>query len=102
MEGKLIQKQDILDKYNTIDFDSTNKEFLERTIIKILRCQNLLSLNYEPSKRKGYHIRIHCNIECEICRLVFDDSTRYSFDAYREPELRNVLHQHSEMVKIEP
>lgn len=87
-------------KYNTIDVDSTDKKNLENIICKILKCEYLLKMLYEPSKRKGFHIRMFCNKNCDMCRLLFDDSTRFYFDQFRPESLQNILHQETELIVI--
>lgn len=88
-------------KYNTIDIDSTDKDNLIKILEKILGCEHLLKIDgIEPSKRKGYHIKMFCGQDCVMCRLLFDDSTRFAFDQFRPISLQNVLHQETEQILI--
>lgn len=88
--------------YNTLDLDTTDKEIINRILHKILTCDSLIKLNYEPSKRKGYHFRLWCVKKCDRCRLVFDDAVRFQYDLMRNFESRDVLAQESEfhLIKI--
>lgn len=88
--------------YNTLDIDTTEKEFINRLIYKISSCQFLYKLTFESSKRKGFHFRLWCAKKCDLCRLVFDDQIRYQYDLMRNFESRNVLAQESEfhLIKI--
>ena len=91
-------------QYNTIDLDTTDKEFVLRLRDKILnkaiKDDCLYDFNIYPSERKGYHIQLYCKKKCDLCRLVFDDDTRYFYDQYREEESRNVLTQKTERFKL--
>lgn len=91
-------------KYNTIDIDSTSKEFFIMVLFKIIRKgleeRCLIKYFFKDSKRKGFHIQLYCNKNCDICRFVFDDDIRYAFDQYRENFSQNVLTQESEFLLI--
>jgi len=77
-------------KLNTIDIDDTSKKNLLRVLKKIRRCPFLDSISVEPSLN-GWHITLWCKRECEVCRLVFDDQTRFMWDLERPRFSRNVL-----------
>jgi hypothetical protein len=88
------------DFYNTLDIDwdnipdinlSCSKEKIKRIICKIARCPNLLELVKENSNKKGYHLRFYCKIECDKCRLVFDDYIRYDADRTRKKPFTNII-----------
>lgn len=91
--------------YNTIDIDTTDKEFLFIVLSKIIRRNNrfscLAKIEVTPSSLKGYHIKLYCKKKCDLCRLVFDDDIRYFYDQYREPESQNVLTQETEPFILE-
>lgn len=86
--------------YNTIDLDTTDKEYVLRIRNKILnkglKDDCLYDFQITPSERKGYHIQLWCRKKCDLCRLVFDDDIRYFYDQYREEESKNVLTQTTE------
>ena len=91
---------EILRIYNTIDVDTTNKEFVRNIVSKILLRNNrfhcLSEIKITPSSLKGYHIQLYCKKKCDLCRMVFDDDIRYFYDQYRESESQNVLCQITE------
>lgn len=84
-------------KYNTIDIDLDmrnpfhGKEYLNRIIELITNCQSCLGVQIKDSDSKGYHIFVWCKENCELCRLVFDDSHRYMKDCDRIAECRNIM-----------
>lgn len=85
-------------KYNTIDLDihpnyiTEGKEILSRVIRFISNCESSLIIkNPKDSDSKGYHIEFYCKKDCDICRLLFDDSKRYMEDFNRLEERKNVL-----------
>lgn len=92
-------------KYNTIDLDifpnhiNNGKELLDRIIRLITHCESCLGVQIKDSDSKGYHIFIWCKVNCELCRLVFDDSRRYMMDCDRPEGRRNVMFdtKHSEL-----
>lgn len=97
------RRQEIL-RYNTIDLDkdqhypvlqSCTKEYLLFVVNKILhfsRKNNCLEkIEIKDSNRKGYHIKLYCKRDCDLCRFVFDDFERYRRDINRKPIFQNVL-----------
>lgn len=85
--------------YSTLDIDTNNKEFNLRLTMKILRCPHIERLYVKPSNSKGIHYKIYCDVDCFICRWVFDDQKRFSYDSYRKPEFRNILFDVSEDIQ---
>lgn len=77
--------------YNTIDIDTNNKDFITTLKLKIYRCSFLDGLTVQDSILKGVHFILHCNINCDLCRFVFDDQIRYAYDQFRKEYSRNVL-----------
>jgi len=65
-------------KHNTIDIDFKCR-YLKKVQTKI-----------SPSK-KGVHITLWCNKNCEFCRLIYDDLKRYAKDKNRPEYGKNVL-----------
>jgi hypothetical protein len=43
-----------------------------------------MNVTLSPSLN-GYHIELWCQQNCDLCRLVFDDQTRYSADIHNRP-----------------
>lgn len=79
-------------KYNTIDIDYplNTFHFLIRVFNKINGCKHLSSI-FVSESLNGFHIRLYCKIECEICRLIYDDQKRYAYDQFRPLDSQNVL-----------
>lgn len=78
-------------KINTIDLDTNDKEFVDAVLRKIYACKDLFKLEISPSLQKGIHIKLFCDINCEKCRIVFDDETRFFYDQFRPERSQNVL-----------
>jgi len=77
----------------TIDIDNPDMEFLKKILQKIARCRHCLKLQYRISTSLShYHIRILCAKKCDLCRFVFDDSMRYSYDYERPERRKGILH----------
>jgi len=85
-------------KLNTIDLDihpnfiTEGKILLNKVIRFLLNCEWCLGV--EPPKdsdSKGYHITFYCKKDCDICRLLFDDSKRFMMDYDRIKERQNVM-----------
>jgi hypothetical protein len=76
--------------YSTVDLDYCDKNKLARIIAKIRRCSKLIKVKVRETN-KGYHLIIFCKHRCEVCRMVFDDQTRYCADMNRLIYLRNIL-----------
>jgi hypothetical protein len=82
-------------KRNTVDVDFYTEKFsaIERIVKKILSCPHLFSfeMRFSPSLN-GYHLEFWCLKKCDLCRLVFDDQTRFSADITNRPTSeQNVL-----------
>jgi len=76
--------------YSTVDLDFCDKEKLSRIASKITSCKKLIKVKVRDTN-KGYHLIIFCKVNCERCRMVFDDQTRYMADENRPAFLRNIL-----------
>lgn len=85
-------------KYNTLDIDTNDVNKIQHIVLKISQCKNILRMKTEPSFQKGFHIKLFCKNNCEICRLVFDDTTRYFYDQFRKEESQNVLFDEKEFI----
>lgn len=86
----------ILLKYNTIDIDTNNKDFITTLKLKIYKCHFLEELIVKDSPQKGTHFILKCLKECDLCRFVFDDQTRYAYDQFRKEYSQNVLFSEKE------
>lgn len=84
----------------TLDIDTNNKEFIQHIEKKILSCKNLISVKKNPSMFKGYHIKLKCKVKCDVCRLVFDDDKRFTFDQFRPDWAQNILFDKMEIVNF--
>lgn len=79
-------------KLNTLDIDSGDIDNITMIICKILECKTRdKSFVAVKHTLKGYHVIFYCTTNCDMCRLVFDDQTRYSRDLERPEYSRNVL-----------
>lgn len=86
-------------KLNTIDIDLNpinpyhGKDYVNRIVMLICRCTSCLGVQIKDSDSKGYHLFVYCkeNSNCDLCRLVFDDSKRYMNDFDRIEERKNVM-----------
>jgi hypothetical protein len=94
-----MPKDSIPLKFNTLDIDTNNKEVILRITKKINLCSCLSKFEIKPSFQKGVHIKLMCLIECELCRIVYDDSRRYALDQLRPEFSRNVLFDSKEFFK---
>lgn len=81
----------------TIDFDfnpqhGRDKETLERMLSKIQNMPCCFGISYKDSNFKGIHVTIGCkSTDCDMCRLVFDDTVRFEKDSHRPKYAQNVL-----------
>ena len=81
----------------TIDLDCHELRSLHKTIDEIL--QRILKCHHigevwvrESASKNGYHIKILCDVDCELCRLAFDDQVRFTADYINKKQHnRNVL-----------
>lgn len=64
---------------------------LDKIIKFITNCEYCIGLKVEDSSSKGYHLFFFCKKECDLCRLVFDDSKRFMMDFDRLTERQNVM-----------
>jgi len=85
-------------KYNTIDLDihpnfiTDGKILLNKVVNFIINCESCLLMKPpKDSSSKGYHLFFICKKDCDICRLLFDDSKRFMMDYDRIEERKNVM-----------
>lgn len=84
-------------KYNTIDIDINpliildGKKHLKKILNFIIRCESCIGIRSNDSDSKGYHLFFYCKKDCDICRLLFDDSKRFMMDFDRLEERKNVM-----------
>lgn len=76
---------------STIDLDFCSKDEMLDIKLKILRlgcCRDVAC----SDTGKGYHLKLYCtDVQCDLCRLVFDDPVRFSADQLRPRHCRDVL-----------
>lgn len=82
----------------TLDIDTNNKEVIKHHIDKILLCPNLFHLHKKQSSCKGYHFILKCWIDCNLCRIVYDDFRRFDYDKFRPKFAQNILFDRSEII----
>lgn len=62
-----------------------------RILFKIVRCRHCRRAVLKASPLKGYHIILYCDIDCDLCRLLYDDERRYEMESRQPWRRRNVL-----------
>lgn len=84
----------------SIDLDFGDRERKNRVISKIIAMPCCDSVFCRASFSKGWHLIVFCRtVDCNLCRLVFDDSNRFSMDSRRKIEERDVLWETARMLK---
>lgn len=83
---------------STLDIDTNDKEKIEHHINKILLCPNIFHIHKKLSASKGYHFILKCWVNCDMCRICFDDFRRYDYDMNRPIWARNILFDGSETI----
>lgn len=90
-------------KYNTLDLDLNTrfltlnfgfvepKDFFMKVIYKVSQCKHGEIIYVSPSNSKGVHVKIICDKECDICRLVFDHQKRFIADMTRRKHFSNIM-----------
>lgn len=98
----------IFRKVLDIDFTSKysklkpkDKEYVEHIIRKIFKCKNFLNMEAKESSFKGCHITLYCSIDCDVCRMCYDDDKHFAYDMNRPEYARNILFDKKEKIKIE-
>lgn len=87
-------------KFNTIDFDYSDKSLISKVLIKVWNCKYLFSCFCNPSQHKGFSISLKCRVDCDLCRFVFDDETRYRIDSKRKKRHQNIIWSRKEIFKL--
>lgn len=89
---------DLTSKYSR--FRPKDKEFVLRMADKITRCPFCFRFKIKLSSFKGYHIEIFCSVNCDICRICYDDDKHFAYDLNRPEYARNILFDKKEKIKI--
>lgn len=76
--------------FSTLDLDKLTEEQFLNIRRKICSCPGYRCLTHYVTQ-KGYHVRLQCVAECDICRMVFDDQKRFAADLGRPKCKQNVL-----------
>lgn len=84
---------------STLDIDSNDKELIKRICYKFCCCLYIHDFEFKHSTSKGCHFILKCYIECDKCRLVFDDFRRFAYDQYRPEWAKNILFNKKEFLK---
>jgi len=81
-------------RYNTLDIDADPEgKKLKKALIRIRRCRHAVKHEFTRSTSGvGWHVKIYCNTDCDMCRKLFDDPVRYERDKRRPISAQNVLH----------
>jgi hypothetical protein len=75
---------------NTLDLDFCGFELMLQVVNKVRTCRDHGPIVISDSL-KGYHLLFYCKVDCDDCRLVFDDPERFARDRRRPWWSRNVL-----------
>ena len=76
--------------YNTLDIDNPDFHNIARILAKVELCDYSTVIKLIDTQ-KGFHIKMKCSIDCDKCRLTFDDPKRYAIDLGRPRAKQNVL-----------
>lgn len=90
---------DLTSKYSR--FRPKNKEFIKRILDKIGKCPYCLGHEITASSFKGFHVTVHCSIDCDICRMCYDDDKHFAYDLNRPEYARNILFDKKEKIRID-
>lgn len=90
---------DLTSKYSILK--PKDNEFIERMLNKITKCSFFNDLTINPSSFKGFHVEIFCSIDCNICRICYDDDKHFAYDMNRPEYARNILFNRKEKIIIE-
>lgn len=77
------------------------KEDILRIIQKIGLCKNFIYHDFEWSSFKGCHIILYCSVNCDICRMCYDDDKHFAYDEARPEYARNICFTEKVKIKIE-
>jgi len=89
---------DLTSKYSRLPPKS--EEYLEHIIEKIAECPFFINCKIKLSSFKGFHIILFCSINCDICRMCYDDDKHFAYDLNRPEYARNILFDKKEKIKI--
>lgn len=89
---------DLTTKYSKLPIRTENE--IEHIIDKIARCPFFIDLEVHLSSFKGFRIFIFCSINCDICRLCYDDDKHFAYDMNRPEYARNISFDKKEKVAI--
>lgn len=68
---------------------------------KISKCVFFQDLNIRPSSFKGVHIEIFCGVDCDMCRICYDDTRRFNYDMKRPYYARDILFNEKEKITLD-
>lgn len=90
---------DLTSKYSRLPPKSEDE--IDFMIQKIVKCPFFDDLKIKLSSHKGFHVILFCRVDCDICRICYDDEKHYAYDMNRPEYARNILFSKKERVKIE-
>jgi len=76
------------------------KKDIMRMLFKIRRCPNNVRVSIKESSFKGFHVELYCKINCDICRMCYDDDKHFAYDMNRPEYARNILFDKKEKIVI--
>jgi len=90
---------DLITKYSKLP--PKNEDFIERIIEKTAKCPFFVDSTVKLSSFKGFRIFLFCSIDCDICRMCYDDDKHFAYDLNRPEYARNISFDKKEKIKIE-
>lgn len=96
---KVLDIDLIQNKYSTLP-PKTKKDLI-KMFFKIRQCPNFVYYTVKDSSFKGFHVELYCLIDCDICRMCYDDDRHFAYDLNRPEYARNILFDKKEKIKIE-
>jgi len=90
---------DFTSKYSKLP--PKNEDFIERIIDKVSKCPFFVNCKINLSSFKGFHITLFCSVNCDICRMCYDDDKHFAYDLNRPEYARNILFDKKEKIKID-
>jgi len=90
---------DLTTKYSKLP--PKDEDFIERIIDKVSKCPFFIDLIIKSSSFKGFRIFLFCSVDCDICRMCYDDDKHFAYDMKRPEYARNISFDKKEKIKIE-
>lgn len=73
---------------------------IEHCIEKMAKCPFFVDLKISLSSFKGFHVILYCSIDCDVCRMCYDDDKHYAYDMARPKYARNIVFSKKEKIRV--